>query len=191
MTALRNVTLGLTEVLRLPRDEADAIARKFLHKVRLEGKELAYPEELSGGPAATGGHCAQPSTQPQDNEVTAALFFALRRERAQGRIAAGAAAAYHQSGRIGIPLFNQVARAMDAVLDVDDTALPPEPKPICKSVPCTAPIVYVEHANARLVQYWIASESVLEAAAVGPSWILTSTGTFSPSGAVNSGKNGG
>ncbi len=49
MTALRNVTLGLTEVLRWPRAEAEAIARSFLAKVRLAGKEDAYPEELSGG----------------------------------------------------------------------------------------------------------------------------------------------
>jgi polar amino acid transport system ATP-binding protein len=49
MTALRNITLGLTEVLHRPRDEAEAVARKFLRKVRLEGKEHAHPDELSGG----------------------------------------------------------------------------------------------------------------------------------------------
>ena len=60
----------------------------------------------------------------------------------------GAAAAYHQSGGIGIPLFNQVACAVDAVLDVDDAPLPLEPKPICPSVSGAAPIVHVEHADA-------------------------------------------
>src|SRR6266508_3113401 len=49
MTALRNITLGLTEVLRQPRPEAEAIARKFLAKVRLSDKDGAYPDELSGG----------------------------------------------------------------------------------------------------------------------------------------------
>ncbi|MDE0001273.1 MAG: amino acid ABC transporter ATP-binding protein [Rhodospirillaceae bacterium] len=49
MTALRNITLGLTEVLRLPSDEANAVARKLLAKVRLSDKDDAYPDELSGG----------------------------------------------------------------------------------------------------------------------------------------------
>ena len=49
MTALRNITLGLTEALRMQRGEAEAIARKFLGKVHLHGKEDAYPDELSGG----------------------------------------------------------------------------------------------------------------------------------------------
>ena len=49
MTALRNITLGLTEVLRLERDEANAVARKLLAKVRLSDKDDAYPDELSGG----------------------------------------------------------------------------------------------------------------------------------------------
>ena len=49
MTALRNITLGLTEAQRLPRDEANEIARRFLTKVRLSDKEEAYPDELSGG----------------------------------------------------------------------------------------------------------------------------------------------
>ena len=49
MTALRNITLGLTEALRLPHDEANAVARRFLAKVRLSEKEGSYPDELSGG----------------------------------------------------------------------------------------------------------------------------------------------
>jgi polar amino acid transport system ATP-binding protein len=49
MTALRNITLGQTEVLRRSRAEAEEIARKFLAKVRLSDKEQAYPDELSGG----------------------------------------------------------------------------------------------------------------------------------------------
>ena len=49
MTALRNITLGLTEAQRLPKDKANEIARQFLAKVRLSEKEEAYPDELSGG----------------------------------------------------------------------------------------------------------------------------------------------
>ena len=49
MTALRNITLGLTEAQRLPKDKANEIARRFLAKVRLSEKEEAYPDELSGG----------------------------------------------------------------------------------------------------------------------------------------------
>ena len=43
----------------------------------------------------------------------------------------------------------------------------------------------------RLVQYCTASESVPEAEAVGPPWLLTSTGAFSPAGAVKLGESGG
>ena len=49
MTALRNITLGLTEAQRLPKDKANEIARQFLAKVHLSEKEEAYPDELSGG----------------------------------------------------------------------------------------------------------------------------------------------
>ena len=49
MTALRNITLGLTEAQRLPKDKANEIARWFLAKVHLGDKEEAYPDELSGG----------------------------------------------------------------------------------------------------------------------------------------------
>ena len=49
MTALRNITLGLTEAQRLPKDKANEVARRFLAKVRLSDEEEAYPDELSGG----------------------------------------------------------------------------------------------------------------------------------------------
>jgi len=49
MTALRNVTLGLTKVKRLPRDEAIAIAERWLERVGLLDRRDHYPGQLSGG----------------------------------------------------------------------------------------------------------------------------------------------
>src|SRR5256886_17391588 len=49
LTALRNVTLGLTKVKKAPRDEAETKARQLLARVGLAAKEQSYPAELSGG----------------------------------------------------------------------------------------------------------------------------------------------
>ena len=49
MTALANVTLGLIKVKRLPRDEADAVARRWLDRVGLAAHAQKYPGQLSGG----------------------------------------------------------------------------------------------------------------------------------------------
>src|SRR5436853_1846639 len=49
MTALGNVMLALTKVLRKPRSEADKIARAALDRVGLSEKVRSYPAELSGG----------------------------------------------------------------------------------------------------------------------------------------------
>ena len=49
MTALGNVTLALTKVLRKSRADAEAIGRAALDRVGLLFKEGAYPNELSGG----------------------------------------------------------------------------------------------------------------------------------------------
>ncbi len=49
MTALRNVTLGLTKAKKLPPDEAVAIAEKWLARVGLLDRRNHYPGQLSGG----------------------------------------------------------------------------------------------------------------------------------------------
>jgi octopine/nopaline transport system ATP-binding protein len=49
MTALQNVTEGLTQVKRLSRREAQAVGRDFLAKVNMLNKQDEYPARLSGG----------------------------------------------------------------------------------------------------------------------------------------------
>lgn len=49
LTALRNITLGLTKVKNMPRAGAEARAREELARVGLAVKADAYPAELSGG----------------------------------------------------------------------------------------------------------------------------------------------
>ena len=47
-TVLKNVMFGL-EMKRMPKDQAEKIAKKYIKAVGLEGSEHAYPKELSGG----------------------------------------------------------------------------------------------------------------------------------------------
>jgi len=49
MTALRNVTAGLTTVRKVPRAEAEARGMELLRKVGLADKAGEHPAELSGG----------------------------------------------------------------------------------------------------------------------------------------------
>ena len=49
MSALKNITLGLTKVKKLPMDEAVAIAEKWLARVGLADRRNHYPGQLSGG----------------------------------------------------------------------------------------------------------------------------------------------
>jgi polar amino acid transport system ATP-binding protein len=49
LTALENITLPLRVVKKVPKDEAEKIAMKFLKKVGLEDKADHYPHQLSGG----------------------------------------------------------------------------------------------------------------------------------------------
>ena len=47
-TVLKNVMFGL-EMKRMPKAQAEEIAKKYIKAVGLEGFEHAYPKELSGG----------------------------------------------------------------------------------------------------------------------------------------------
>ncbi|MDI3316275.1 MAG: amino acid ABC transporter ATP-binding protein [Bacillota bacterium] len=49
MTVLDNVTLALRLVKRMPREEAEAVGRRYLDRVGLAEKAHAYPAQLSGG----------------------------------------------------------------------------------------------------------------------------------------------
>ncbi len=49
LTALENITLPLRVVKKIPKDEAEKIAIKFLKKVGLDDKADHYPHQLSGG----------------------------------------------------------------------------------------------------------------------------------------------
>lgn len=49
LTVLRNCTLALTRAKRLPRREAEDIARHYLARVKIPEKAGAYPSQLSGG----------------------------------------------------------------------------------------------------------------------------------------------
>jgi len=49
LTALENITLPLRVVKKVPKEEAEKIAMKFLKKVGLEDKANHYPHQLSGG----------------------------------------------------------------------------------------------------------------------------------------------
>ncbi len=49
LSVLNNVTIGCTEVLKMPKSKADKIAKELLKRVGIGDKIYAYPSELSGG----------------------------------------------------------------------------------------------------------------------------------------------
>jgi general L-amino acid transport system ATP-binding protein len=49
MTVLENCTLAPIWVRKMPKDEADALAMKFLERVRIPEQAAKYPGQLSGG----------------------------------------------------------------------------------------------------------------------------------------------
>jgi glutamate transport system ATP-binding protein len=49
LTVLQNITIGLTKVLKRPREQAADDARELLKRVGIADKENAFPAQLSGG----------------------------------------------------------------------------------------------------------------------------------------------
>ncbi|MDX2007530.1 MAG: amino acid ABC transporter ATP-binding protein [Meiothermus sp.] len=49
MNVLHNITLAPTQVLKMPREQAEARAIELLKRIGLEAKARAFPDQLSGG----------------------------------------------------------------------------------------------------------------------------------------------
>lgn len=75
-TALQNVMMAPVRVLKQDKTKAEKVARELIKKVRLGGKENAYPGELSGGQQQRVAIARSLAMQPDVilfDEVTAAL----------------------------------------------------------------------------------------------------------------------
>ena len=83
LTALENVALGPIEVLKVPREEAEARAREQLERVRVGDQAGKFPGQLSGGQqqrvAIARALCMQPRIMLFD-EPTSALDPEMVRE---------------------------------------------------------------------------------------------------------------
>jgi ABC-type polar amino acid transport system ATPase subunit len=76
MTALANISLAPTVVLKKPRAAAEAKARELLDMVGLADRADAYPAQLSGGQQQRVGICRALAMEPRHlllDEVTSAL----------------------------------------------------------------------------------------------------------------------
>src|SRR6266550_3857129 len=71
-----------------------------------------------------------------------------KRQRAERRVAAGAAAADCEPIAVDFAAFSKIARAVDAVVDIDDTPLTVEPFSVGASVTGAAAVVDIEYRDA-------------------------------------------
>lgn len=94
-TALQNVMLGLTVARRMPKNQAEEIARAALQKVGLSGKADSYPNALSGGQQQRVAIARALATNPEiiyfdeptsalDPELTGEVLSVMRRLAEEG-----------------------------------------------------------------------------------------------------------
>ena len=49
LSVIKNITIGCTEVLKMPHEKAEKIAKQLLERVGISDKINSYPSEISGG----------------------------------------------------------------------------------------------------------------------------------------------
>ena len=94
-TALQNVMLGLTVVRKMPKKQAEEVARAALEKVGLAEKAASYPNALSGGQQQRVAIARALATKPEiiyfdeptsalDPELTGEVLSVMRRLAEEG-----------------------------------------------------------------------------------------------------------
>ena len=68
-------------------------------------------------------------------------------QRAERGIAARASATNRQAVAVNVSALDKIARAIDAVIDIDDTPLALEPFSVCAAVTRAATVIYVEYGD--------------------------------------------
>ena len=95
-TALQNVMLGLTVARKMPKKQAEEIARAALEKVGLAEKAASYPNALSGGQQQRVAIARALATKPEiiyfdeptsalDPELTGEVLSVMRRLAEEGK----------------------------------------------------------------------------------------------------------